>query len=66
MDVLRGLEEQRIKNELMNGNELNGDGYGGEGMRREEVVGFYYDMERKRYFPNEMKRERKEESELLV
>ena len=66
VDVLRGLEEQRIKNELMNGNELNGDGYGGEGMRREEVVGFYYDMERKRYFPNEMKRERKEESELLV
>lgn len=66
MAVLKGLEEQRRKNERMNESKSNGDGFESGGKVREEVVGFYYDMERKRYFPNEMKKEMKKESELCV
>ena len=51
VDVLRGLEEQRRKNEMLS---------------KKEVNGFYYDMERKRYFPIEMKKERRKESDCVV
>ena len=64
--VLKGLEEQRRKNERKHDYKSNGDGFESGGKVREEVVGFYYDMERKRYFPNEMKKEMRKESELCV
>lgn len=64
--VLKGLEEQRRKNELLNGAKVNGDSLREEGVVVKEVAGFYYDMERKRYFPNEMKKERRKESEWFV
>ena len=58
-DVLRGLEEQRRKNEMLSRKEVNGNGKESVGVMVKEVNGFYYDKERKRYFPIEMKKERR-------
>lgn len=66
VDVLRGLEEQRRKNEMLSKKEVNGNGKESIGGMVKEVNGFYYDMERKRYFPIEMKKERRKESDCVV
>ena len=66
VDVLRALEEQRRKNELMMRKEVNGNEKESVGVVMKEVSGFYYDTERKRYFPNEMKKERRKENVCVV
>lgn len=66
VDVLRGLEEQRRKNEMLSKKEVNENGKESVGGMVKEVNGFYYDMERKRYFPIEMKKERRKESDCVV
>ena len=66
VDVLKGLEEQRRKNEMLSKKEVNGNGKESVGVLVKEVKGFYYDMERKRYFPNEMKKERRKESDCVL
>ena len=61
VDVLKGLEEQRRKSELLKRSVMEC-----EEKKPKEINGFYYDTERKRYFPLEMKKEEKKERIELV